>query len=80
MCIKDRFDQPGYAVYQNLEEVLVLAANGKTYNSQFEAVCEFYAEDLDKALLSVQLLSLDSFFLLVMTRPLLSSALRASAP
>ena len=61
-CIKDRFGQPGYAVYQNLEEVLVLAANGKTYNSQFEAVCEFYAEDLDKALLSVQLLSLDSFF------------------
>ena len=37
------------------------AANSKTYTSQFEAVCEFYREDLDKALLSVQLLSLDSF-------------------
>ena len=52
MCIKDHFDQPGYAVYQNLEEVLVLAAKGKAYTSQFKAVCEFYREDLYKAVIS----------------------------
>ena len=49
--------------YLNLEEILVLTANGKTYTSQFEAVCEFYGEDLDKALLSAQLLSLDSLLI-----------------
>ena len=61
-CIKGHFDQPGYEKYRNLEEVLMVTTNGKTYTSQFEAVCEFYGEDLDKGLLSVQLLSLDSFF------------------
>ena len=52
-CFKDCFDQPGYSVYRNSEEVLVLAANGKMYTSLFEGVCEFCGEDLDKALLLV---------------------------
>ena len=78
-CIKDRFDQPGYAVYRNLEEILALAANGTTNTSQFEAFYDFYGKDVDKTLLSVQLLSLGSF-LLVTTRPRLPTALQASAP
>lgn len=28
-CIKNRFDQPGYLMYRNLETVLISAANGR---------------------------------------------------
>ncbi len=38
--IKDRFEQPGYAVYKNLETLLLKAANGKEYTTE---VCEVLA-------------------------------------
>ena len=32
-CIKDRFNQPGYAALKNLEDLLIKAANNENYNS-----------------------------------------------
>ena len=60
--IKDHFDQPGYAVYRNLEEVLVMAANGNPHEEQLKAIHDFYGDDIDFSLLSAQLQSLSSFF------------------
>ena len=60
--IKNRFQQPGYAVYRNLEDVLVKAANGDPYKEELKAVHDFYGDDFDLSSLSVQLQSLSSFF------------------
>ena len=33
-AIHDRFDQPGYSTYRNLEELVVKACKGETYNAE----------------------------------------------
>ena len=43
--IQDRFNQPGYAVYQNLEELLLKSVNKKDFSSNLNAVIEFYGDD-----------------------------------
>ena len=45
--ISDRFDQPGYRMYRNLECLLVNAANGKEFEHFFESVTSFYKKDFD---------------------------------
>ena len=54
-AIRDRFDQPGYSTYQNLEELMVKACKGETYNVQLDYVCNFYKGDLSRAQLEAQL-------------------------
>jgi len=44
--ITDHFDQPGYAVYKNLEGLLVKAANGQLISSYLESVTTFYKKRL----------------------------------
>ena len=53
--IEDRFNQPGYAVYQNLEELLIKAANKEDYSSELAAAVSFYGDDLDESELITQL-------------------------
>ena len=60
--ISDRFNQPGYSIYSNLENLLVSAANNQTYNDQFTDVVAFYGDDFDSSQLSVQLQNLEHFF------------------
>lgn len=43
----DRFDQPGYKVYSNLEQLLLNAAEGKDIIAEFDFLCKFYKTDLD---------------------------------
>ena len=40
-CINSRFDQPGYKIYNHLEQLLLKAARQEDYMPEFEAVCEF---------------------------------------
>ena len=54
-CIKNRFDQPGYRVYFELQNLLLKAAYGKPYSSELESVVKFYGTDLDDALLATHL-------------------------
>lgn len=60
--VKHRFEQPGYKIYRNLEELLVLAANGKDYRDQLKAVNETYQGDFDSSLLCTQLECLSTWF------------------
>ena len=53
-AIKDRFDQPGYAIYRNLEELLVKGASGEEFDDQKKLVCELYHE-IDGTQFNVQL-------------------------
>ena len=54
-AITNRFDQPGYRVYQNLEELIVKACKGDPYSNELDQVCSFYGSDLSKDQLEVQL-------------------------
>ena len=54
-CINSRFDQPGYKIYNHLEQLLLKAARQEDYMPEFEAVCEFYNDDLQPELLKAQL-------------------------
>ncbi len=59
--IKDRFDQPGYAVYRNLEELLLKGAAGSDLNEQLREVSGVYPE-LDASQLKLQLSNLATYF------------------
>ena len=60
--ISDRFNQPGYNIYSNLESLLVSAANSQTFNDQFTEVVAFYGDDFDSSQLSAQLQNFGTFF------------------
>ena len=56
-CIQDRFQQPGYKVYSNLEQLILKAAEGEDITAELDFVCDFYKTDLDKNSLRAQLLT-----------------------
>ena len=53
--IKERFDQPGYKLYSNLEALLVKAAKKENYNEELQCVTDFYKDDFDHDQLNMQL-------------------------
>lgn len=59
-CIKDRFDQPGYKVYKNLQDLLLKAVNKGDYKAELSNIIEFYGSSFDCALLETQLTVLSS--------------------
>lgn len=61
-CIEERFNQPGYMTYRNLEELLVKAANKEDYAKEFEEIVSFYEDDFDAMELSTQLTIFSSSF------------------
>ena len=60
--IQERFDQPGYDIYRNLEVLLVKAANREAYSAELQDVIAFYKDDLNESELSTQLLILGTSF------------------
>lgn len=63
-CVKDQFDQPGFKVFQNVEEHLNKAVRSDfgDYSEEFAFVTEFYAKDINKDSLKVQLERLKTYF------------------
>ena len=53
--IEDRFNRPGFLVYQKLEEVIIKAANKEDYTNELEEIVSFYGNDFDTDELSTQL-------------------------
>ena len=53
--IKERFNQPGYKLYSNLEALLVKAAKKEKYDEEFQFVTDFYKDDFDHDQLNMQL-------------------------
>ena len=58
--IKERFEQPDYEMYSNLEQLVLKAARGQPFKDEYETVTEFYGCDLDPLLLQTQLKSFHS--------------------
>lgn len=47
-CIIDRIEQPGYAFYSILENLLTKAISGQTYDMELNYVCELYTTDISR--------------------------------
>ena len=47
--LKDCFEQPGYKVYCNLEQLLTKACLGKDFEEEFQFLCSFYKDDFQSA-------------------------------
>ena len=54
-CVQERFDQPGYRIYQSLETLLIKASKRGEFQENLDDVCAFYHDDFDKELLHSQL-------------------------
>ena len=61
-AITSRFDQPGYIMYHNLEDLLIKAANKQDFSVELQKITDFYKDDLNPSSLSVQLTNLRSHF------------------
>ena len=61
-CIGAHFDQPGYQIYKNVESLLINAANGESFDEEFQKVADFYKDDFNSGLLCTQLESLNASF------------------
>ncbi len=72
--INDRFDQPGYRMYQHLETVLVHGAAGEAYDDDLPPLLDLYTE-LDEGSLRVQLTALEEKFKDSGTKPDLDACL-----
>lgn len=53
--ITDRFDQPGYATYSNLEALLLKAAHKEDFSHEINEVTSVYKDDLNTSELKTQL-------------------------
>ena len=60
--INARFDQPGYKMYANLENLLLKAVKQESYDEYLTAITEFYTSDFDPAQLKLHLDVLASNF------------------
>ena len=53
--ILQRFDQPGFRTYHVLQDLILNAAKGASYEEELETVANFYKDDFHRASLKVQL-------------------------
>ena len=51
--ITKRFDQPGYRVCWNLEDLVLKACRGQQYSEELDLVCSFYQGNLDRQQLHI---------------------------
>ena len=62
-CIGAHFDQPDYQIYRNVESLLLNAANGESFDEEFQKVADFYKDDFNSGLLRTQLEFLNASFI-----------------
>ena len=61
-AINSRFNQPGYKVYRNVEDLVLNACRGCPYDTELSNVCYFYKDDISKMQLQAQLPLLQALF------------------
>ena len=54
-AVHDRFDQPGFKVYRNLQDLLLKVARGEHWEECFKPVIAFYGDNLDVSQLRLHL-------------------------
>ena len=61
-CIEQRFDQPGYKTYSQLQQLLFCAIRGEDYKENLQSILTVYGSDFDGERLDTQLLTLSTNF------------------
>lgn len=59
-CLTDRFDQPGYKIYSNLEQLLLKGCRGECHDEEMTFICQYYTADIHVDNLEVQLTTLST--------------------
>ena len=54
-CIKERFDQPDFTMYANLQELLLKAIRDEPWENELMQVCSIYNGDFERYSLEAQL-------------------------
>ena len=54
-CITDRFDQPGYHIYNKVQDLILKAAKQQGYQTELDFIIDYYGDDFDAALLKTHL-------------------------
>ena len=54
-CLKDRFEQEGLKMFENLQQVLLLAVKGDEYDEKLDIILDFYKEDFDRNSLKTEM-------------------------
>ena len=54
-AVNDRFNQPGYKIYQNLHKLIIKACLGQDFTSELDLITEIYGDDLSHQQLHTQL-------------------------
>ena len=62
LSINDRFNQPGYKIYQQLEDLLLKAIHKEDFESSLSVVSSFYSSDINQDQLRLHLTVLASNF------------------
>ena len=61
-CLKERFEQDGLKMYENLQDLLMLAAKGEAYDEKLTVILDFYKEDFDANCLRAQMKIFSTIF------------------
>ena len=61
-CLTERFDQPGYRKYCQLEQLLIKAGLKQDFGEEFRDVCSFYKDDFNPGVLETQLITFGAEF------------------
>ena len=61
-CIKERFDQPGFDIYRNLQDVIIKSIRKENYDDSFNVVTSLYESDINSDQLKVHLETLSANF------------------
>ena len=60
--IKDRFNQPAFVAFLNLEQLLLNIINESNYDSELEYVKNIYKDDIDTAQIKAEVFSMSTMF------------------
>ena len=60
--MKERFDQPGYGIYKNLQDIIIKSIKKESYDDNFNVITSLYQSDINPDQLRVHLDTLSANF------------------
>ena len=54
-CLKERFEQDGLKIYENLQQLLLLAVKGDNYDEKMDIILDFYKDDFNSNSLKTEM-------------------------
>ena len=60
--LKERFEQPSFIIFSNVEQLLLKSINGESYQKEYDNFVSVYANDVKRTALPSELLFLRTMF------------------